>query len=89
MKLQAAESDITSLMESPLAHEDSGTESGESGPESDGSLSSDDEREMQQGLSGGNQTVTIHGPTIVVMNNISTTTISRGCSSKQAGYDGV
>ena len=51
MKLQAADSDVTSLRESSLAHEDSGTESGESGAESDGSLSSDDERETQQRLS--------------------------------------
>ena len=65
MKLQA-DSDITGLGESILADEDSGTESGESStnPESDGSLSSDDERETQHGLSRGNQTITVHAPTL-------------------------
>ena len=73
MKLQP-ESDITSLQgESTLADEDSGTESGESNtstdPESNGSLSSDDECETQHGQSGGNQTITVHAPTTVIMNN--------------------
>ena len=67
---------------------DSGTESDESAKinrdsdhSSDGSLSSesDNERETRHGQSGGNQSITVHAPTTVVMNNISTTTISRGC----------
>ena len=86
MKLQA-DSDITSLGESTLAHQDSRTESGElnTDRESDGSLSSNDERETQHGQSRGNQTTTVHAPTTVVMNNITTDTISRGCGSKQSG----
>lgn len=72
------------LQDSTLPDRDSGTESDESAKinhDSDGSLSSesDDERETRHGKSGGNQSITVHAPTTVVMNNISTTTISRGC----------
>ena len=72
------------LQDSTPPDRDSGTESDESAKinrDSDGSLSSesDDERETRHGKSGGNQSITVHAPTTVVMNNISTTTISRGC----------
>ena len=52
--------------------------------DADGSLPLDSDREMQDGQSRGNQSIIVHAPTTVVMNNISTTTISRGYGRKSA-----
>ena len=88
MKLQD-DRDIASHEPESTLNEDSGTESGESNTDRDSDdslLSSDDEFEQQRGQSRGNQTITVHASTTVVMNNVSTTTISRGSGGRKSTH---